>query len=69
GIDVNPTESDRTESDSSSATEYRYVGNVNSKKFHTLDCKNLPDETNRIWFTTREEAVTEGYSPCGNCDP
>ena len=69
GIDVNPTESDRTESDSSSATEYRYVGNVNSKKFHTLDCKNLPDETNRIWFTTREEAVTAGYSPCGNCDP
>lgn len=66
---TNPTESDRTESDSSAVTEYAYIGNLNTKKFHAPDCKNLPDEINRIYFTTREEAVSAGYSPCGNCDP
>ena len=66
---TNPTESDRTESDSSAAIEYAYIGNLNTKKFHAPDCKNLPDEINRIYFTTREEAVSAGYSPCGNCDP
>lgn len=69
GTVTNPTESDRTESDTAAVTEYAYIGNVNSQKFHAPDCRNLPDEINRIWFTTREEAVSAGYSPCGNCDP
>lgn len=49
--------------------ESAYVGNVNSKVFHTERCKNLPDESNRTYFTGREEAVSAGYSPCGNCKP
>ncbi len=69
GTVTNPTESDRTESDTAAVTEYAYIGNLNTKKFHAPDCRNLPDEINRIWFTTREEAVSAGYSPCGNCDP
>jgi competence protein ComEC len=69
GAITNPTDPDRTESDTAAVTEYTYIGNVSSKKFHAPDCKSLPDESNRIWFTTREEAVSAGYSPCGNCDP
>lgn len=45
------------------------IGNLNSKVFHREDCPNLPAEQNRVVFSSREEAVEEGYSPCGNCKP
>ena len=48
-----------------------YIGNSNSKKFHTPDClyaKKLKDE-NKVSFKTRDEAVNEGYKPCGKCKP
>ena len=47
--------------------EAYYIGNVNSRKFHTPDCPNLPAQQNRVEFSTYEEAVAQGYSPCGNC--
>ena len=65
---VNPTEPSSTSSENA-VTEYAYIGNVNSKTFHTPDCRSLPAEQNRIYFTSREEAVEAAYSPCGNCDP
>lgn len=46
-----------------------YVGNLNSKKFHRPDCAYLPEEQNAIYFATREEAMTQGYEPCGRCKP
>lgn len=46
-----------------------YIGNVNSHKFHKSICKTLPKEENRIYFNSREEAIDEGFDPCGNCDP
>lgn len=46
-----------------------YIGNVNSHKFHESTCKTLPKEENRIYFNSREEAIDEGFDPCGNCDP
>lgn len=48
---------------------YNYIGNINSKKFHRMTCKTLPKEENRYYFETREEAVSEGFDPCKNCDP
>ena len=66
---TNPTEADRTESDSAAVTEYAYIGNLGSMIFHTIECSSLPKEENRIWFTTRDEAVGAGYSPCGRCKP
>ncbi len=66
---TNPTEGDRTDSDTSAVPEYAYIGNVNSKKFHELDCSKLPSEANRIYFTSREEAIEKGYEPCGICKP
>ena len=47
--------------------EAYYIGNVNSRKFHTPDCPNLPAQQNRVEFSSYEEAVAKGYSPCGNC--
>ncbi len=46
-----------------------YIGNLNSKKFHLPACSALPDEDNRVYFSTRGAAVEAGYSPCGKCDP
>ncbi len=44
-----------------------YIGNVNSKKFHLPTCPNLPAEHNQILFSSYEQAVAEGYTPCGTC--
>lgn len=44
-----------------------YIGNTNSLKFHTPDCSSLPSEKNRIAFSTYEEAINAGYSPCSRC--
>lgn len=44
-----------------------YIGNKNSRKFHTPDCSSLPKEENRVYFDSYEEAVGEGYTPCSGC--
>ena len=50
-------------------TETAYIGNKNSKKFHRPDCRTLSAEKNRVPLTSYEEAINNGYSPCGNCRP
>ncbi len=47
--------------------EAGFIGNKNSKKFHSPLCENLPAEKNRVDFETYDEAVGAGYSPCGSC--
>jgi len=54
---------------SSTSSDANYIGNVNSLKFHLPTCKSLPEEQNRTYFETRQEAIDQGYSPCGNCNP
>lgn len=49
--------------------ENAYIGNLNSKKFHRPECVYLPEEQNSIYFATRDEAVGQGYVPCGRCNP
>lgn len=44
-----------------------YVGNNNSKKFHTEDCPSLPKKENRIYFDSYEAAIKAGYQPCSSC--
>lgn len=46
-----------------------YIGNKNSHKFHLPSCRNLPAEKNRVYINSRQEAIDNGYSPCGNCNP
>ena len=50
-------------------TEYHYIGNINSMKFHLDSCVNLPKAENRVLFENRDEALSEGYTPCRNCRP
>lgn len=48
-----------------------YVGNTNSYKFHRVTCRSAKriSPSNRIEFSTREEAINFGMSPCKICKP
>jgi len=49
-----------------------YVLNKNTKKFHYESCKSAKKikDKNRAYHTgTREECISMGYDPCGNCNP
>ena len=45
----------------------RYIGNKNSKKLHLPTCSGLPSPGNQVIFDNYDEAIAEGYIPCGNC--
>lgn len=51
--------------------EVSYIGNKNSKKFHTSTCSGAQDikKENLVSFDSREDAVEQGYSPCKTCEP
>lgn len=56
--------------DNDSDTEY--ILNTNSKKFHTTDCsgaKNISPKNKTRYKGDRDELISQGYSPCGTCDP
>ena len=49
-----------------------YVLNTNTKKFHyeTYRNANQIKDKNKAYHTgTREECISMGYDPCGNCHP
>lgn len=52
-----------------SAISGQYIGNKNSHKFHLPTCRHLPDEKNRIYFKSKDEALAAGYTPCKVCNP
>lgn len=55
-----------------SVTGTDYVGNKNTKKFHYDWCGSVGKmkESNKYYYTgTRDEMISKGYSPCGNCKP
>ena len=54
-----------------SGTSDSYVGNSNSHKFHAPGCGdvNKMKPSNKVYFSSRDEAVSSGYSPCGHCHP
>ncbi|MGN0311806.1 MAG: DNA/RNA non-specific endonuclease [Lachnospiraceae bacterium] len=49
-----------------------YILNTNTKKFHRTSCASVEDisKKNKKTVTeSREQLVSDGYSPCGNCNP
>lgn len=56
-----------TDPSSSSTAQQAYIGNVNSKKFHLPTCPNLPAEKNQVPFSSYDEAIAAGYTPCASC--
>ncbi|MDR2700769.1 MAG: MBL fold metallo-hydrolase [Nitrososphaerota archaeon] len=51
------------------SSELAYIGNKNSKVFHLQSCSFLPQEQNRVYFNSRQEAIDAGYTPCNTCKP
>ena len=46
----------------------RYSGEAEVyRKLLDYSCPNLPDAANQTLFSSYEEAVQAGYTPCGNC--
>ena len=60
------------DSDYEDGTTITYVLNTNTMKFHYPDCrsvKQMKDKNKLIEETTREDLISRGYDPCGNCNP
>ena len=63
-IPSQPSEPDKNEHD--------YVLNTGSKKFHYPSCssvKNMSEENKAFYTGTRDDLISDGYKPCGVCNP
>ena len=61
-----------TEQVTTKATEITYYLNTYRKKFHKPDCASVTEmnsKNRKAFYGTRDEAIAQGYSPCGNCQP
>jgi len=49
--------------------DIRFGGNKPLKIYGTLSCKpgKRMKKENRVFFKSQEEAIDEGYRPCGHC--
>ena len=57
--------------DSSHSGSGSYVGNANTGKFHVSSCSSVSkmSEGNKVYFSSRDEAINQGYVPCKRCNP
>lgn len=48
-----------------------YVLNTNSMKIHYADCSSVDDmkESNKAFTNDYNQAIADGYMPCGRCKP
>lgn len=48
-----------------------YVLNTNSKKIHYASCSSVDDmkESNKAFTNDYDQAIADGYTPCGRCKP
>lgn len=56
--------------DNNDASSVNYIANKNTKKFHYPYCHSvdqMKDKNKKSLYCTRDEAISQGYSPCGNC--
>lgn len=60
-----------TGSSQSSSDSGSYVGNANTGKFHVASCSSVSkmSEKNKVFFSSRDEAINQGYVPCKRCNP
>lgn len=66
---VTPPKENNENNDASSVN---YIANKNTKKFHYPYCHSvdqMKDKNKKSLYCTRDEAISQGYSPCGNCNP
>lgn len=72
--DGSSADADAMRADASEGTKNvveKFVGSSSSKKYHRLDCRYAQKikPENRIYFSSEEDAKSEGYLPCKVCAP
>ena len=58
-------------SSSPSSGSGSYVANANTGKFHVASCGSVSkmSEKNKVFLSSRDEAINQGYEPCKRCNP
>lgn len=74
GIDIDYATGDSKLSDEQATDEQEqdYVLNTGTKKFHLLSCDSVKDmkaENKQETHAKRSVLVSQGYEPCGKCNP
>ena len=71
GFDSSNTTTIQTNTNVVTRNEAVYIGNSNTKKFHTLTCRYADTISieNVLYFKTRATAISQGYVPCKVCNP
>ncbi len=49
------------------STKVEYIGNKNTKVYHTKECNSLPNEENQVIFKSILDAENSGYRPHEKC--
>jgi len=55
--------------DTAKGNSGQLLGNTESRVFHNPDCKFSKSKNCTAVFKTKEEAIQDGYKPCGICKP
>jgi hypothetical protein len=60
-----------TPSTSTPAEATTFIGNESSKVFHYPSCRFVSElkSSNKVVFQSYSEAISQGYKPCGVCQP
>mgnify|MGYP002522558653 FL=1 len=60
-----------SQTSSGSSDSGSYVANANTGKFHVSGCDSVSkmSEKNKVFFSSRDEAINQGYVPCKICNP
>ena len=51
---------------------FTFIANKNTKKFHYSHCysvKRMKESNKKYLNCTRSYAISQGYTPCGHCNP
>ncbi|MDR2831165.1 MAG: hypothetical protein LBB45_09095 [Methanobrevibacter sp.] len=70
--EVSTSSQNEVSSNSNSATSAKYAGNKKTKVFHELGCSDVKKKMNpdnKVYFSSRQEAIDAGYRPCKHCNP
>lgn len=69
---VTTTKKQASTTTTKSQSSYNYILNTSSKKFHYSWCgsvKQMSDKNKSEYSGSRDDLISMGYTPCGNCDP
>ena len=67
-----PGRSESYDDQTISEDEPTYILNTNTMRFHYPYCdsvQDIKDKNKELFYGTREEAIEQGYTPCGRCNP